>query len=357
MESFLNRFRSLTTLLLVLFAQLILLAYQVKTDQDVRLLRVWVVECVTPLARLMGSLRGAVSDTFSGYFALVGTKQENLRLASELDRLKMENRQLRQELGTAERAEALRMFQTALPSRTVAVRVISAGAGINSKVVFVDRGASDGIRPGMAVINPDGVVGKVTAVFSKSSQVLLITDQGFSMGVVGAKSRAEGILKGTGGRDCSVEYVSYDQKVEVGEWFYTSGEDRVFPRGLPAGIVKRAGGDKTYKDIVLMPSGPSRGIEALLVVVEGVHQDVPEQARPVSGLLPVPARPDAAAAGQAATPAGKSATEADQLREQYRQRGPYGDNPQPVKPLDTVTPPVPARQTPENSPAPSTVRP
>ena len=53
MESLFNRFRSLTVLLLALFAQLVLVAYQVKTSQDVPLIRVWAVSAVTPLARLL----------------------------------------------------------------------------------------------------------------------------------------------------------------------------------------------------------------------------------------------------------------------------------------------------------------
>ncbi len=53
MESFLNRYRNITVLLLVIFAQLVLLAVQVKNDQDVRMIRVWTVTAVTPVARIV----------------------------------------------------------------------------------------------------------------------------------------------------------------------------------------------------------------------------------------------------------------------------------------------------------------
>ena len=93
MGSLLNRYRNLTFLLLVLLAQLILVAYQVRTGEDVRLLRVWAVSAVTPMARLLDSsqrqrlrLRQATTSSFGG------VRQENRRLAAELDRLKMENR-------------------------------------------------------------------------------------------------------------------------------------------------------------------------------------------------------------------------------------------------------------------------
>ena len=64
MESFLNRYRNITVLLLVIFAQLVLLAVQVKNDQNVRFIRVWSVTAVSPFARLMGGLHG--SSLFSG---------------------------------------------------------------------------------------------------------------------------------------------------------------------------------------------------------------------------------------------------------------------------------------------------
>jgi rod shape-determining protein MreC len=348
MEALLNRYRSLTVLLVVLVAQLILVAYQVKTNQDVRLIRVWAVNSIAPMARLLGAVTGGASGAFSDYFLVVGVRQENRRLAADLDRLKMENRYLRRELGTAERAEALRLFQTTLPSRTIAVRVIGAAPGFNSKVVFVDRGSAAGIKAGMAVINADGVAGRVSAAYTTSSQVLLITDQSFSLGVVSAKNRVEGILKGLGRSECGVYYIPRDEKVEVGEWFYTSGEDRIFPRGLPVGRVKTVGGDKTYKEIVLVPSGLARGMEELLVVLEGVHQSLPAEPA-TAGSAPLLAPPTAPAAAPAAGPAQAAGpgTAADQLLEQYRKRaesrgGAYGDNPESRKPPTAGSPASPA---------------
>ena len=363
MEALLNRYRSLTVLLVVLLAQLILVAYQVKTNQDVRLLRVWAVSSVAPMARLLEAVTGGASGAFSDYFLVVGARQENRRLSAELDRLKMENRYLRRELGTAEHAEGLRLFQTTLPSRTIAVRVIGAAPGFNSKVVFVDRGSAAGVKAGMAVINADGVVGRVSAAYPTSSQVLLITDQLFSAGVVSAKNRVEGILKGLGRSECGVYYIPRDEKVEVGEWFYTSGEDRIFPRGLPVGRVKTVGGDRTYKEIVLVPSGPARGMEELLVVLEAVHQSLPaEQA--TAGSAPLLAPPNSPAAEPAAGPAqaAGSATEADRLLEQYRKRaesrgGAYGDNPESRKPPPAGSPAGPAASPVKPPPTPAAPRP
>src|SRR3974390_2224992 len=98
METFLNRYRNPTVLLLVIFAQLLLLAFQVKNDQDVRMIRVWTVTAVTPMARVADWLRAGSIGVVRDYLLLRDAHQENVRLKSELDRLKLENISLKNEL-------------------------------------------------------------------------------------------------------------------------------------------------------------------------------------------------------------------------------------------------------------------
>ena len=120
MESLLNRYRNITVLLLVILAQLVLLAVSAKNDQDVRFIRIWTVTAVTPVARLMEGLRGGGTGFLHNYILLHDTNQENRRLRAELDKLKMENIFLKNELNTADRAKALAVFQAHTPSKTLA---------------------------------------------------------------------------------------------------------------------------------------------------------------------------------------------------------------------------------------------
>ncbi len=78
-----------------------------------------------------------------------------------------------------------------------------------------------------------------------AAQVLLITDPTFAAGVISQKNRVHGTVKGRGEPTCIVDYVQNEEKVEAGEWFYTSGDDRVFPKGLPVGQVSVARHGKT----------------------------------------------------------------------------------------------------------------
>src|SRR5215472_19042724 len=106
MESLLNRYRNITVLLLVIMAQLVLLAVSAKNDQDVRMIRVWTVTAVTPVARVVEGLRGGGSGFLHNYILLHDTNAENRRLQAELDRLKLENISLKNELNRADRAKA-----------------------------------------------------------------------------------------------------------------------------------------------------------------------------------------------------------------------------------------------------------
>jgi rod shape-determining protein MreC len=218
------------------------------------------------------------------------------------------------------------VFQAHSQSKTVAARIIGNGTGANSKVVFVDRGSTSGVENGMAVVTPDGIVGKVVNAYPTASLVMLMTDPTFAAGVISQKNRVRGTLKGQGHTECLVDYVQNEERVDVGEWFYTSGDDRIFPKGFPVGQVSAVRNGKTFKEIYVVPSGMQGGLEELLIVLQGVHQQIPEgeMAAPGYKILPLPAdeaaTPDAPPA-DAGGPPPFLVTDADRLREQYKQAG------------------------------------
>jgi len=334
MESFLNRYRNITVLLLVIFAQLVLLAVDAKNDQHVRFIRVWTVTLVSPLARLMEGMRGSSISFIHNYIALHDADAENRRLRAENDHLKLDKIFLTNELNRAENAKALQLFQQKTPSKTLAASVFSTGIGSSRKVVYVDRGSASGVMREMAVVTPDGIIGKVTAVYPTASEVLLITDPMFAAGVVSGKTHAHGTLKGTGTSLCKVDFVAFEEKVEPGDWFYTSGDDRIFPRGMPVGVVKTVRPGQPYREITLDASGMARGgPDDVLIVLEGIHQEIPDTPPANQQVYLAPAPPPLAAPagtvadGVGAPPAGSTpaapahsgpGTEADRARALYQ---------------------------------------
>ncbi len=323
MESFVNRYRNLTILLLVIFAQFLLLAVQVRNDQDVRMIRVWTVTAVTPFARVVELLRGGSVGFIRNYILLRDEDAENRRLRDQVGHLKLENIFLKDELNTAERAKALGVFQARIPSKTLAATVIGTGAGSNAKVVYVDAGSTRGVERGMAVVTPDGIVGKVIAAYPTASEVLLATDADFAAGVVSQDGNVRGTLKGLGTPLVKVDYVPIQEKVQVGEWFYTSGDDRIFPRGFPVGVVRSVRDTERFKEIFLDVVGLQHGLEDVLIITQGVHQDIPPAPAADQPVYVAPPPPDAANPATPAAAAGQPPpiTDADKLRQEYQAAG------------------------------------
>ncbi|HUJ50231.1 MAG TPA: rod shape-determining protein MreC [Bryobacteraceae bacterium] len=320
MDFFLSRYRNITVLLVVIVAQLLLIAYQVKSNKDIPLMRVWAVTAVTPVEQVLEVVRSHTWGFVEDYFVLLGVKGENDKLKHENGQLKLENQYLKSELNTADRAQALSVFQAHSQSKTVAARIIGNGTGATSKVVFVDRGSASGVESGMAVVTPDGIVGKVVDAYPTASLVMLITDPTFAAGVVSQKNHVRGTLKGQGHGECLVDYVQNEERVDPGEMFFTSGDDRIFPRGFPVGQVSAVRNGKTFKEIYIAPSGMQGGPEEVLIVLEGVHQEIPEgeMASPGYKILQPPAGTEASG-GDASS--GTLVTDADRLKDQYKQAG------------------------------------
>jgi rod shape-determining protein MreC len=322
MDSFLGRYRNLSVLLLLVVGQLLLLAYQVRSSQDVPLIRVWTVAAVAPLARGLEAGRSAAAGFFSDLVVLRDVRAENERLKKELGELRLRNHFLEAELASSERAKALEQYRARIPSKTLAVRVIGAGAGPDTHTVFVDRGTNDGVQRGMAAITPEGIAGKVVAAYPTASLVQLITARGAVASVISQKSRVRGALKGTGGSLCTVDHVENKDPLEPGEWFYTTGHDRVFPRGLPAGQVTLVREGRGGKEVLVEPSALKSELEEMLIVLDGVHGLIPPPEQPpAEGVSLLPAPPASEAPDSlSSTPSsnGGALTDADRLAERYR---------------------------------------
>jgi rod shape-determining protein MreC len=319
MEVLLTRYRNLTVLLVVVVAQLLYLAYQVKTARDERLIRVWAVSAVTPMAGVVDGIRRNTIGFLQDYFILLDVRDQNRKLKTDNDHLRMENVYYRNQLSTAEHARALTLFQRQTPSKTVPARVIGNSTVATAKAVFIDRGSTSGIEKSMAVVTPEGIVGKVIAVYPLVSQVLLVTDATFKVGVESQKGHIHGVLNCGTGR-CGVEQIQDGDQVGVGEWFFTSGEDRIFPKGFPVGTVVSVALGQGMKDVKLNLSGAPGGAEEVLVVLEGVHQPIPLGTAVDTSIAKSLPPPPGEKSSEGAEP-GNRQTEADKLVRRYQQLG------------------------------------
>ena len=297
-----SRHRSLTLLASVVLAQVLLLAIQIKRERQVRLIRLWAVELISPLQRIGSWAIQGVEHGWGGYIGLRRAREENEVLRSELDRLKVRNAELEGRALEADRLATLLNFRTAHAEvPMLAASVIGASPDPGSQVMYINRGSRDGLRRDMGVITPDGVVGKILAVYPDTSQVLLMSDKESGVGALLADTRTQGPIKGTGEPQVSMEYVSNDEKVSVGEAVLTSGQDRIFPKDLPIGTVAEVAPDRKmpFMRIRVKPAAHLDRLEEVLVLATRQELNLKKEPDAVTGPKVSPAAP---AAGVPATP-------------------------------------------------------
>jgi rod shape-determining protein MreC len=277
MESVLSRYKNLITLVVILFAQVLGLAIQVKRTSESesnRLIRIWAVSAVTPFEKAINWVQNGSWNLWHNYFYLRGVRAENRALKAQIEQLRLEQARLGDDAAQARRLQALLAFKEQYIQKTVAAQVIGTSGSEQSRSVFIDKGKHSGIEPNMAVITADGIVGKVLTVFPSTSQVLLLNDQSSGAGGILEKSRLQGIVKGTSSGQVELEYVMSDEQVQVGDKILTSGGDGIFPKGLPVGTVIRVSpGHELFLNIRIQPAANLAKLEEVLVVTEVVARE------------------------------------------------------------------------------------
>jgi rod shape-determining protein MreC len=139
----------------------------------------------------------------------------------------------------AEADEAIRLLglKRLLPLDFRAARVIVNVRKAPFGGMILDQGGDAGLSPDQGVISPEGVVGRIWDVGATQSSLLPLDAYNASTGVMLARSRATGVLQGLGPGKAAIRYIGNQEVVQVGEPVFTSGLDRVFPRGLLVGYV------------------------------------------------------------------------------------------------------------------------
>ena len=263
-----SRNRPLVLLVAVILAQVLLLAFQIKRGHDVRLIRLWSAEVLTPPQRAGTFVISKIDGAWFGYIDLRRARGENRRLTEEVGRLQLKNQQLEGQAAEAARLAKLLGFRQANPNAPMlAAEVIGASADSNSETIFINRGEHDGVQRNMAVVTPDGVVGKIFEAFPHAAQVLLITDRESGVGALLANTRTHGVVKGTAGPLLWMDYVSAEEKVPAGEEVLTSGEDKIFPKDLPVGTVSSTKTGFPFQTIQLKPAAHLDRLEEVLVLL------------------------------------------------------------------------------------------
>jgi rod shape-determining protein MreC len=308
MESFFVRYKNVLVLVTVLLAQTISLAIQVRRPaeasspdgSDVTLIRYWVVSTVTPLERFFHGIGHSVRGAWANYIDLRHTRQQNEDLKQQIARLRLEQAAFSEDAIQGHRLQALLEFKQHYVSSTVAAQVIGTSGSDLSRVIYIDKGSKDGLKPDDAVITPDGIVGKLRDVFPHTSQVLLINDQTSGAGVVLATTRTRAILRGSTTGRIQINNLTPDSRIKPGEAVLSSGGDQVYPRGIPVGTIESVAPDPEHQPYTLIQLRPAANLNQLeeVLVITGTQSELSESAR--KDLAQGAATADAQAAAKAA---------------------------------------------------------
>ncbi len=199
--------------------------------------------------------------TYDEYFKL---KKENGGLWAKItnaQELLRENKRLTELLD----------FKRSIPYETSAAVVIGRDPTNWNAVLIIDKGRKSGIKVGMPVVNPSGVVGKVIEAGDDISKVILVSDPNFNVAAVSQDSRESGLLTGTLQGLCRMRYLPENAAVKVGEKIVTSKLSSSFPDGILIGTVSsvQSRTDTIGTECLVKPATvPSRAEEVLILLKE-----------------------------------------------------------------------------------------
>lgn len=183
-----------------------------------------------------------VGGAVSGYVALKGAHEEAQECRASLAEAHAAVNALKEAEAENARLKAALGYAEATVDQEIVARVIGLNPTAQFQSIRINRGEDQGVRPGMPVLTPDGVVGQVVRSVGGSADVMLLTDASSRVGAVLQRTRVRATVTGLGdGRRLSLNLVRREEDTRDGDEVVTSGTDGIFPPGLHVGTVHDVG--------------------------------------------------------------------------------------------------------------------
>jgi len=253
---------------LVLVALLIYSAH-LRHQEKTSLFEKMVLVLTGPLQQGIDAVTGRVSDGWNHYLWLVRTERENQLLLEENRRLKSEVVGLEEARLSNERLRKLLDFREEIQLPALPAKVIGEDASGWFRTVVIDRGSSDGVREGLAVVVAEGAVGRVISVSPVNARVLLVIDPSSAVASMVQRSRTRGVARGRGDT-LSFDFALRERDVEVGDRIISSGTGGVFPKGIVLGSVTQVAREDygMFQEVEISPEVDFEQLEEVLVLLK-----------------------------------------------------------------------------------------
>jgi rod shape-determining protein MreC len=252
----------------LLVLHLALLSLQIEGSSGTLLFKTWTLTAQAPLVAVASGIARGIRNFWHSYVWMVGAQSENEQLQETVRRLSLVNSAYEQERQENARLRGLLSMTDMISFKTVGARVIARTPSFLSNVVYIDRGAQDGLRSDQPVISGDGIIGRTILVSAHQSQVQLITNPDASAGVMLEQTRTPGVLRGSGDFLLELDYIGNAQQVENGEVVVSSGLDGIYPKGLAIGkVVDSRKGRGVFRAIKVQPFMDFMRIEEVSIII------------------------------------------------------------------------------------------
>jgi rod shape-determining protein MreC len=186
----------------------------------------------------------ATTNSVQTYFSLADQNEalakENAQLKQLLSRRDMQFQSMLMDTMTNQMLDTMAAGKANQYRYTIS-KVINNSVALVNNYLTLDKGTDDGLRPGMGVVSPTGIVGQVSLCSGHYSTVTSILHSRSSISVAIKGSNAIGTLhwKGNDPKTVNLEYIARHIKPKMGDTVLTSATSDIFPAGLTVGRIKK----------------------------------------------------------------------------------------------------------------------
>lgn len=215
-------------------------------------------------------------NIWTRYFNLVAAAKENEALRRKLADAENRVHLCKESRLLNERLESFLAFREDVPHETVIADVVGREPSAWYQSIIINKGRSDGVRAGLPVVAPQGIVGQVTGVSGRYAKVLLIIDRNNAVDAMVQRTRARGVVQGLSGNVCHFKFTLHKADILTGDIVITSGFDGIFPKGLRIGrvskIIRRSSG--IFQEVEISPFVDFHRLEEVMVILNPPEIDI-----------------------------------------------------------------------------------
>ncbi|HBM97772.1 TPA: rod shape-determining protein MreC [bacterium UBP9_UBA11836] len=227
---------------------------------------------LSPVQKVVANFSSQIDDWLRGFTQFKALSEKNDQLEAEIKALRDERSRLLAYKVQNLRLQSLLELKAQLPGKVkISARVIARDPNNWGEKVVLDRGRNDGVTENMVAVTPEGLVGRVSQVGSRSCTLSLVGSESLAVPVALVDSEIYGIMRTNKMMRSVIKYIRFDVPIKPGQLVVTSGLGDVYPGGLAVGRVERAyvSQEAMYQDVLVKLSAELPRLREVILITKG----------------------------------------------------------------------------------------